>query len=48
MIYDITKIFSREDVEFEIFKKLVEKGVRTKCILTVKKQKINQEVFSII
>ncbi len=36
MIYDITKIFSREDVKFDIFKKLVEKGARTRCILTKK------------
>tara|TARA_A100000164_G_scaffold332743_1_gene322839 strand:+ start:20 stop:1804 length:1785 start_codon:yes stop_codon:yes gene_type:complete len=34
IINDITEIFSREDVSFEIFKKLVKAGSRVRCILT--------------
>ena len=34
IINDITEIFSREDVSFEIFKKLVKSGSRVRCILT--------------
>ena len=34
VINDITKIFSREDVKFEIFKKLVKSGSRVRCIVT--------------
>ena len=34
IINDITKIFSREDVKFEIFKKLVKSGSRVRCIVT--------------
>ena len=33
-ISDITKIFSREDVTFEIFKKLVKSGSMVRCIVT--------------
>ena len=47
IINDITEIFSRIDVSFEIFKKLVKAGSKVRCIVT-KKQKINQEVFLII
>ncbi len=34
IINDITKTFSREDVSFEIFKKLVKSGSRVRCIVT--------------
>ena len=34
IINDITKIFSREDVSFEIFKKLVKSGSMVRCIVT--------------
>ncbi|MDA9663462.1 aspartate--tRNA ligase, partial [Candidatus Pelagibacter sp.] len=34
IIEDITKIFSREDVSFEIFKKLVKSGSKVRCIVT--------------
>ena len=34
IIKDVTKIFSREDVKFEIFKKLVQKGAIVKAIVT--------------
>ena len=34
VIYDITEIFSRDDVTFEIFKKLVKSGSNVRCIVT--------------
>jgi len=34
LISDLTDIFSREDVTFEIFKKLVKSGSRVRCITT--------------
>ena len=34
IINDITEIFAREDVSFEIFKKLVKSGSKVRCILT--------------
>ncbi|MDB2580500.1 aspartate--tRNA ligase [Candidatus Pelagibacter bacterium] len=34
LINDITEIFTREDVSFEIFKKLVKSGSKVRCILT--------------
>ena len=34
IINDITKIFTREDVSFEIFKKLVKSGSKVRCIST--------------
>ena len=34
IITDITKIFTREDVKFDIFKKLVSKGSKVRCIIT--------------
>ncbi len=34
IINDITEIFMREDVSFEIFKKLVKSGSRVRCIVT--------------
>ena len=34
IINDITEIFSREDVSFEIFKKLIKNGSKVRCIVT--------------
>ena len=34
LINDITEIFTREDVSFEIFKKLVKSGSKVRCIVT--------------
>ncbi len=34
MIYDITEIFKRDDVKFDIFKKLVKAGSSVRCIVT--------------
>ena len=34
LIYEITNIFSRDDVKFEIFKKLVKSGSKVKAIIT--------------
>jgi aspartyl-tRNA synthetase len=34
VIYDLTEIFKRDDVKFEIFKKLVNKGSNVRAILT--------------
>ena len=34
IINDITEIFFREDVKFEIFKKLVKTGSNVRCIVT--------------
>ena len=34
IINDITSVFSREDVKFDIFKKLVKSGSVVKCIAT--------------
>ncbi len=34
IISDITEIFLRDDVSFEIFKKLVKKGLKVRCIVT--------------
>ncbi len=34
IIKDITEIFTREDVSFEIFKKLVKSGSKVRCIVT--------------
>ena len=47
IINDISDIFSRDDVKFEIFKKLVKSGSKVRCIIT-KNTEINQEVFLII
>ena len=38
-INDITKIFSRDDVKFDIFKKLVKEGSKVRCIATKTKDK---------
>ena len=34
IIHDVTNIFNREDVSFEIFKKLVKSGSKVRCITT--------------
>ena len=34
LIYDLTNIFIREDVKFDIFKKLVKSGSKVRCIVT--------------
>jgi aspartyl-tRNA synthetase len=34
LIYDLTNIFTREDVTFDIFKKLVKSGSKVRCIVT--------------
>ena len=34
LIYDLTNTFTREDVSFEIFKKLVKTGSKVRCIVT--------------
>ena len=34
LIHDLTTIFSREDVTFDIFKKLVKSGSKVRCIVT--------------
>ena len=34
LISDITNIFQRDDVKFDIFKKLVESGCKVRCIVT--------------
>ncbi|MBA1339171.1 MAG: aspartyl-tRNA synthetase [Pelagibacterales bacterium] len=34
LINDITKIFTRDDVKFDIFKKLVKSGSKVRCIVT--------------
>ncbi len=36
IIYDITNIFTRDDVTFDIFKKLVKNGSKSRCIVTKK------------
>ncbi len=34
LIYDVTNIFTRDDVKFDIFKKLVKSGSKSRCIVT--------------
>jgi len=34
IIYDLSEIFTRDDVTFEIFKKLVKSGSKVRCIIT--------------
>ena len=38
IVNDITEIFTRDDVSFEIFKKLVKSGSRVRCIVNKKNQ----------
>ena len=44
IINDITEIFTRSDVTFEIFKKLVKAGSQVRCIVT-KNTKDKPKVF---
>ena len=48
LINDITNIFTRDDVKFDIFKKLLNQALKKQDVLLLKIQKINQEVFLII
>ena len=34
LIYDLTNIFTREDITFDIFKKLIKSGSKVRCIVT--------------
>ena len=36
IIHDLTNIFTREDITFDIFKKLVKSGAKVRCIVTKK------------
>ncbi|MDC0233740.1 aspartate--tRNA ligase [Candidatus Pelagibacter sp.] len=45
LINDITEIFTREDVSFEIFKKLVKAGSQVRCIVTKKTQEMPRSFF---
>ena len=45
LINDITKIFSRDDVSFEIFKKLVKNGSSVRCIVTKKTHNMPRSFF---
>ena len=47
IINDITEIFTRDDVKFDIFKKLVKSGSVVRC-LTTKNTMISQEVLIIL
>ena len=45
IINDITKIFLRDDVSFEIFKKLVKNGSSVRCIVTKKTHNMPRSFF---
>ena len=45
IINDITKIFLRDDVSFEIFKKLVKNGSSVRCIVTKKTNNMPRSFF---
>ena len=45
IIYEVTNLFSREDVKFDIFKKLVQKGANVRAIIT-KIQRQTKKFFS--
>ena len=45
IIHDITEIFSREDVSFEIFKKLVKSGSNVRCIVTKNTKEKSRSFF---
>ena len=45
IIHDITKIFSNDDISFEIFKRLVKNGARVKSILTKKTKDMPRSFF---
>ena len=48
IIKDITEIFKREDVNFDIFKKLVKKGSKVRCIVTKNTQDKPRSFFDSI
>ena len=45
LIFDLTNIFIREDVEFDIFKKLVQSGSKVRCIVTKKTENKPRSFF---
>ena len=45
LIFDLTNIFTREDVEFDIFKKLVQSGSKVRCIVTKKTENKPRSFF---
>tara|TARA_B110001452_G_scaffold42015_1_gene32253 strand:- start:823 stop:1770 length:948 start_codon:yes stop_codon:yes gene_type:complete len=45
LINDITNIFTREDVKFDIFKKLVKSGSKVRCIVTKKTKEKPRSFF---
>ena len=45
IIKDITEIFTREDVSFEIFKKLVKSGSKVRCIVTKNTKEKSRSFF---
>ena len=45
LIYDLTNIFMRDDVTFEIFKKLVKTGSRVRCVVTKNTKKKPRSFF---
>ena len=48
LIYDITNLFTREDVKFDIFKKLVKTGSIVRAIITKNTKDKPRSFFSII
>ena len=45
LIYDLTDIFTRDDVSFDIFKKLVKSGSKVRCIVTKKTKEKPRSFF---
>ena len=45
LIHDITNIFTRDDVKFDIFKKLVKTGSKVRCIITKNRKDNAGSVF---
>ncbi|MDB9718579.1 aspartate--tRNA ligase [Candidatus Pelagibacter sp.] len=45
IIYDLSEIFTREDVTFEIFKRLVKSGSKVRCIVTKKTKEKPRSFF---
>ena len=48
IINDITDIFSRDDVSFEMFKKLIKSGSRVRCIVTKNTKNKPRSFFDIL
>ena len=44
-ICDLTEIFKRDDVKFEIFKKLVQSGSIVRAIITKKNERQTKKLF---